>query len=81
MKGHNANGIFDIAMLTEFIHKTNTQSANCGCAMDILTFDNKGLPISYLQKGGDILTETFAKNLFNNNNWANVWPSSTPLEM
>ena len=40
MKGHNANGIFDIAMLTEFIYKTNTHSAECGYAMDLLVFDN-----------------------------------------
>ena len=40
-EGHNANDIFNILMLTDFIHATNTHSANCGCPMNILTFDNK----------------------------------------
>lgn len=39
-KGHDANGIFDIAMLTDFIYATNTHSAQCGVAMDITVFDN-----------------------------------------
>ena len=39
-KGHDANGIFDITMLTDFIYATNTHSARCGVAMDILVFDN-----------------------------------------
>ena len=40
-EGHDANGIFNIPMLTDFIHATTTYSANCGCPMDILTFSNK----------------------------------------
>ena len=40
-EGRGANSIFDIPMLTDFIHATNTHSANCGCPMDILTFGNK----------------------------------------
>ena len=40
-EGHNANGIFNIPMLTDFIHATNTHLANCGCPMDILVFINK----------------------------------------
>ena len=39
-KGHDANGIFDISMLTDFIYATNTHSAHCGVAMDITVFNN-----------------------------------------
>ena len=39
-EGHDTNGIFNFSMLTEFIHDTNTHLAECGCAMDILVFDN-----------------------------------------
>ena len=39
-EGHDANGIFHISMLTDFIFATNSHSAQCGCAMDIVVFDN-----------------------------------------
>ena len=40
-EGHDANGIFDISMLTQFIHASNTHLEEYGCAMDILVFDNE----------------------------------------
>ena len=39
-EGHDANGILDNSMLTNFIFATNSYSAQCGCAMDIVVFDN-----------------------------------------
>ena len=40
-EGHDANGIFDILMSTQFIHASNTHLEEYGCAMDILVFDNE----------------------------------------
>lgn len=41
MEGHNGNGIFDIPMLTDFIHQISKHSAECSCPMDIICFNNQ----------------------------------------